>query len=114
MLLCATVYAQDVVATPGSTFVLDLGTFTGIVAVVSALVTQIAKVLPVISANNLLKIVVSAVTGIVVCLLCWVLNATPLLVDLAWWQSILYGLAAGLAGCGFYDIIKALGGVIKK
>ena len=108
------VMAQEVATNPETSFVLDLGTFTGIVAVVSTLVTQIVKVVPAISDNKLIKILVSSGTGMLVCLLCWVLKATPLLTDLVWWQALLYGLAAGLSGCGFYDIVKAIGGAFKK
>jgi len=27
---------------------------------------------------------------------------------------LIYGLAAGLSGCGFYDVIKAIGALFKK
>lgn len=108
-LVTGNIYAQEVVTDPVTSVVLDLGTFTGIVAVVSTLVTQITKVIPVISENRLLKILVSVGTGIVVCMLCWILKVTPLLDDLIWWQTLLYGLAVGLSGCGFYDIVKAIG-----
>ena len=114
VLPCAgSVFAQEV-TTPETSFALDLGTFTGIVAVVSALVTQITKVVPAISDSKLFKILVSSGTGIVVCMSCWVLKATPLLNDLPWWQGLLYGLAAGLSGCGFYDVIKASGSLFGK
>lgn len=98
------IYAQEVVTDPVASIVIDLGTFTGIVAVVSTLVTQITKVVPAISDSKLIKILISVGTGIVVCIACWLLKATPLLNDLVWWQSLLYGLAVGLSGCGFYDL----------
>lgn len=108
-LVTGNIYAQEVVTDPVASIVIDLGTFTGIVAVVSTLVTQITKVVPAISDSNLIKILISVGTGIVVCMVCWMLKATPLLNDLLWWQTLLYGLAAGLSGCGFYDIVKAIG-----
>lgn len=40
-LVTGNIYAQEVVTDPETSFVIDLGTFTGIVAVVSTLVTQI-------------------------------------------------------------------------
>ena len=111
-LVTGNIYAQEVVTAPVASIVIDLGTFTGIVAVVSTLVTQIAKVVPAISDSKLIKILISV--GIVVCMICWLLKATPLLNDLVWWQSLLYGLAVGLSGCGFYDIVKAIGGLFGK
>lgn len=113
-LISGNIYAQEVVTDPSTSFVIDLGTFTGIVAVVSTLVTQITKVVPAISDSKLIKILISVVTGIAVCMACWLLKATPLLNDLVWWQSLLYGLAVGLSGCGFYDIVKAIGGLFGK
>lgn len=113
-LVTGNIYAQEVVTDPVTSVVLDLGTFTGIVAVVSTVVTQITKVIPAISENRLLKILVSVGTGIVVCMLCWILKVTPLLDDLIWWQTLLYGLAVGLSGCGFYDIVKAIGSLFGK
>ena len=113
-LLSGNISAQEVVTDPSTSFVIDLGTFTGIVAVVSTLVTQITKVVPAISESKLIKILISVGTGIVVCMVCWLLKATPLLNDLVWWQSLLYGLAVGLSGCGFYDIIKVIGSLFGK
>lgn len=113
-LISGNIYAQEVVTDPSTSFVIDLGTFTGIVAVVSTLVTQITKVVPAISESKLIKILISVGTGIAVCMVCWLLKATPLLNDLVWWQSLLYGLAVGLSGCGFYDIIKAIGSLFGK
>lgn len=86
-LVTGNIYAQEVVTDPETSFVIDLGTFTGIVAVVSTLVTQITKVVPAISDSKLIKILISVGTGIVVCMICWLLKATPLLNDLVWWQS---------------------------
>jgi hypothetical protein len=62
MLISAvTVFAQGAVTSEPSTagFVIDLGTFTGIVALISAIVTQILKVIPAISGSKLAKIGVS-------------------------------------------------------
>lgn len=95
-------------------YVIDLGTFAGIVALISALVTQLFKVIPSIdSSNKLIKIALSVGVGIIVCMIAWALQiSTPLLL-LSWWQALLYGVAAGLSGCGFYDVIKAIAELIK-
>ena len=109
-------FAQTVLpaAEPETSFLIDLGSFTGIVALVSTLVTQILKVVPAISASKLAKIGISCGVGMVVCIIAWLLQLTPLLTGYAWWQVLVYGLAAGLSGCGFYDVIKAIGALFKK
>lgn len=98
----------------GAGFVIDLTTFTGIVALISAIVTQLLKLIPAIQGSKLAKIGISAGVGILVCFAAWGLNISPLLVDSAWWQVLLYGLAAGLSGCGFYDVVKAIADLFKK
>lgn len=91
-----------------SEIVIDVGTFTGIVTLVSMVVTQILKVIPAINDSKIAKVGISAAVGILVCIICWLLKVSPLLFDLSWWQALLYGLAAGLSGAGFYDIIQAI------
>lgn len=95
-------------------FVVDLTTFTGIVALISAIVTQLLKLIPSIQGSKLAKIGISAGVGIIVCFAAWGLKISPLLTDSIWWQVLLYGLAAGLSGCGFYDVIKAVADLFKK
>lgn len=117
MLISAvTVFAQGAVTSEPSTstgFVIELGTFTGIVAFISAIVTQILKVIPAISGSKLAKIGVSVAVGMVVCVLAWALQLTPLLEGYDWWGTLIYGLAAGLSGCGFYDVVKAIAALFK-
>lgn len=117
MLISAvTVFAQGAVTSEPSTstgFVIELGTFTGIVAFISAIVTQILKVIPAISGSKLAKIGVSVAVGMVVCVLAWALQLTPLLEGYQWWGTLIYGLAAGLSGCGFYDVVKAIADLFK-
>lgn len=98
----------------GTEVLIDLGTFTGIVAVISAIVTQIFKVIPSISENRLAKIGLSCAVGMVLCLVAWALQLTPLLAGYEWWGSLIYGVAAGLSGCGFYDVVKAIAELFKK
>jgi hypothetical protein len=43
----------------------------------------------------------------------WALQLTPLLDGYVWWQVLIYGVAAGLSGCGFYDVVKAIGALFK-
>lgn len=104
--------ATDAPSESGQTLV-DVGTFTGLVALTSMIVTQVMKVIPAIDGNRLAKIGISVLVGIVACIVMWVLQASPLLDGLVWWQALLYGLAAGLSGCGFYDVIKAIAGLFR-
>lgn len=111
--LCSVMmFATDGTASDG--IVIDLGTFAGITAVVSALVTQILKVIPAVAGNKLAKIGLSAGVGIAVCMAAWLLHVSAPLDGLSWWQALLYGLASGLSGCGFYDLVKAVAGLFKK
>ena len=98
-------YAQGIVTDPTASFMIDLGTFTGIVALTSSLVTQIAKRIPAISLHKLAKIGVSVAVGVIVCMVSWALQLTPLLDGYVWWQVLIYGVAVGLSGCGFYDVV---------
>ena len=111
--LCSVMmFATDGTASDG--IVIDLGTFAGITAVVSALVTQILKLIPAVAGNKLAKIGMSAGVGIAVCMAAWLLHVSAPLDGLSWWQALLYGLASGLSGCGFYDLVKAVAGLFKK
>lgn len=97
-----------------SGIVIDLGTFAGITALVSALVTQILKLIPKVKENKLAKIGISAGVGLVVCVVAWLLQIAAPLEGLPWWQVLLYGLASGLSGCGFYDLVKAVAALFMK
>ena len=111
--LCSVMmFATDGTASDG--IVIDLGTFAGITAVVSAMVTQILKLIPTVAGNKLAKIGLSAGVGIAVCMAAWLLHVSAPLDGLSWWQALLYGLASGLSGCGFYDLVKAVAGLFKK
>lgn len=115
MLVCVmSLSAQEAVASEAGGVVIDLTTFGGITALVSALVTQILKAVPSINGSKLAKIGISAGVGIVVCILGWILKLSDPLAGLVWWQVLIYGLAAGLSGCGFYDLVKAVAGLFKK
>lgn len=106
--------AEDIGIAPASEVVIDVGSFTGIVALISMIATQILKVIPAIKENKLAKIGISVAVGIIVCMVCWVLQVSPILISMKWWVALLCGLAAGLSACGFYDIIKAIYNMIIK
>lgn len=111
--VAAMTFAATDTPSEASQMLVDVGTFTGLVALTSMIVTQVMKVIPAIDGNRLAKIGISALAGIAVCMAVWALQASPLLDGLVWWQALLYGLAAGLSGCGFYDVIKAIAGLFR-
>lgn len=113
MLFVCGVFAQTEVSNEGTLIILDLSTFTGIVAVISSVVTQIFKLIPAIDGSKIAKIGISVAVGIVVCMLAWVLKISEPLAGLIWWQTLIYGLAAGLSGCGFYDLVKVVWELFK-
>ena len=103
-----TIAPVDNIDTPSIVF--DLSTFTGIVAAISLIVTQVAKVIPVIGVNRVLKIASSLVVGVIVSLLSHWFGVASFLIELPIWQVVTQGLFAGLMACGIYDIIKPLFG----
>ena len=108
MLFVCGVFAQTEVSNEGTQIILDLSTFGGIVAVISSVVTQIFKLIPAIDGSKIAKIGISVAVGIAVCMLAWVLKISEPLAGLIWWQTLIYGVAAGLSGCGFYDLVKVV------
>ena len=113
LLFVCGVFAQTEVSNEGTQIILDLSTFTGIVAVISSVVTQIFKLIPAIDGSKIAKIGISVAVGIVVCMLAWVLKISEPLAGLIWWQTLIYGVAAGLSGCGFYDLVKVVWELFK-
>lgn len=88
--------------------VVDFATFTGIVSLVSLLVTQLGKIIPGINTTKWVKPLISVGVGILSCLLGWVLQLTPLLEGLTWYMVMLYGLFTGLSASGLYSILKPI------
>lgn len=113
MLFECGVFAQTEVSNEGTQIILDLSTFGGIVAVISSVVTQILKLIPAIDGSKIAKIGISVGVGIIVCMLAWVLKISEPLAGLIWWQTLVYGVAAGLSGCGFYDLVKVVWELFK-
>lgn len=113
MIFVGGAFAQTEVSNEGTQIILDLSTFTGIVAVISSVVTQIFKLIPAIDGSKIAKIGISVAVGIVVCMLAWVLKISEPLAGLIWWQTLVYGVAAGLSGCGFYDLVKVVWELFK-
>lgn len=113
LLFVCGVFAQTEVSNEGTQIILDLSTFGGIVGLISSAVTQIFKAFPAIDGSKIAKIGISVAVGIAVCMLAWVLKISEPLAGLIWWQTLIYGVAAGLSGCGFYDLVKVVWELFK-
>ena len=94
------------VVEPG--LVTDFASFTGIMTLISLVVTQLSKLIPSIEEKKWAKPLVSIVVGILSCLFGWILQISPVLEGLIWYMVILYGVFAGLSACGLYSILKPL------
>lgn len=88
--------------------VTDFASFTGIMTLISLVVTQLSKLIPSIEERKWAKPLVSIVVGILSCLFGWILQISPVLEGLIWYMVILYGVFAGLSACGLYSILKPL------
>lgn len=97
---------NEEVVEPG--LVTDFASFTGIMALISLVVTQLSKLIPSIKEKKWAKPLVSIAVGILSCLFGWVLQISPVLEGLIWYMVILYGVFAGLSACGLYSILKPL------
>lgn len=97
---------SEEVVEPG--LVTDFASFTGIMALISLVVTQLSKLIPGINEKKWVKPLVSIAVGILSCLFGWILQISPVLEGLIWYMVILYGVFAGLSACGLYSILKPL------
>lgn len=97
---------SEEVVEPG--LVTDFASFTGIMALISLVVTQLSKLVPSIKEKKWAKPLVSIAVGILSCLFGWILQISPVLEGLIWYMVILYGVFAGLSACGLYSILKPL------
>ena len=82
-------------------------------AVVTAIVTQFAKLIPYINEHKWAKVLASVVIGTGATMACWGLQVSDYLSGLVWWQALIAGVAVGLSSSGFYDVIKALWSIFK-
>lgn len=101
-----TIGLSEEVVEPG--LVTDFASFTGIMALISLVVTQLSKLIPSIKEKKWAKPLVSIAVGILSCLFGWILQISPVLEGLIWYMVILYGVFAGLSACGLYSILKPL------
>ena len=112
MLVPFALMAQE--ATPeGGELVVNVNTFTGMMALVTVVVTWIATRVPYIATHKWAKVLTSLGVGIASTMACWGLQVSDYLAGLVWWQALIAGVAVGLSSCGFYDVIKALWSIFK-
>lgn len=112
LLVSCALMAQETTPAEAGTMI-DVTTFGGMMAVVTAIVTQFAKLIPFISEHKWAKVLTSLGVGIAATMACWGLQVSDYLAGLVWWQALIAGAAVGLSSCGFYDVIKALWSIFK-
>ena len=100
-------FAQDVTPVTDSSVLIDFGTFTGLAGIVSTIVTQLVKKIVGLQ-KPIAKIAASAIIGVIAAFVGFFFSLSPFLLDAPVWQIVIYGIGAGLAGSGFYDIVKAI------
>ena len=93
--------------------VIDVTTFTGMMAIVTAIVTQLCKVVPAIAGHKWAKVLTSLGVGVAATMACWALHVSDYLEGLVWWQAAVAGVAVGLSAAGFYDVVRALWSIFK-
>lgn len=112
-LLSVCAMAQETLPEETAGVVIDVTTFGGMMAVVTAIVTEFAKLIPYINEHKWAKVLTSLGVGIAATIACWGLQVSDYLTGLIWWQALIAGVAVALASCGFYDVIKALWSIFK-
>ena len=112
LLVSCALMAQEVTPSEAGTMI-DVTTFGGMMALVTMVVTQFAKLIPFINEHKWAKVLTSLGVGIAATMACWGLQVSDYLAGLVWWQALIAGAAVGLSSCGFYDVIKALWSIFK-
>lgn len=107
-LLSVCAMAQETLPEETAGVVIDVTTFGGMMAVVTAIVTEFAKLIPFINEHKWAKVLTSLGVGIAATMACWGLQVSDYLAGLIWWQALIAGVAVGLSSCGFYDLVKSV------
>lgn len=113
LLVSCALMAQEVLPKETAETVIDVTTFGGMMAVVTAIVTQFAKLIPYINEHKWAKVLTSLGVGIAATMACWGLQVSDYLTGLIWWQALIAGAAVGMSSAGFFDVIKALWSIFK-
>ena len=112
LLVSCALMAQETTPAEAGTMI-DVTTFGGMMALVTMVVTQFAKLIPFINEHKWAKVLTSLGVGIAATMACWGLQVSDYLMGLVWWQALISGAAVGLSSCGFFDVIKALWSIFK-
>ena len=112
-LLSVCAMAQETLPEETAGVVIDVTTFGGMMMLVTAIVTEFAKLIPFINEHKWAKVLSAVVIGVAATMACWGLQVSDYLAGLVWWQALIAGVAVGLSSCGFYDVIKALWSIFK-
>ena len=112
MLVPFALMAQE--ATPeGGELVVNVNTFTGMMALVTVVVTWIATRVPYIATHKWAKMLAAVGVGLALTMACWALQVSDYLLGLTWWQALVAGAAVGLSAAGFYDVVRAVWSVFN-
>lgn len=112
-LLSVCAMAQETLPEETAGVVIDVTTFGGMMAVVTAIVTEFAKLIPFINEHKWAKVLTSLGVGIAATMACWGLQVSDYLAGLIWWQALVAGVAVGISAAGFFDLVKAIWSVFK-
>ena len=112
LLVSCALMAQEVTTSEAGTMI-DVTTFGGMMALVTMVVTQFAKLIPFIEEHKWAKVLTSLGVGIAATMACWGLQVSDYLAGLVWWQALVAGVAVGLSSCGFFDLVKAVWSIFK-
>ena len=111
-LLSVCAMAQEVAPSAGDVTV-NVNSFTGMMALVTVIVTAFATRIDFISKHKWAKVLSAVVIGVAATMACWGLQVSDYLAGLIWWQALVAGVAVGISAAGFYDIVKAIWSVFK-
>ena len=107
LLVSCALMAQEVTPSEAGTMI-DVTTFGGMMALVTMVVTQFAKLIPFINEHKWAKVLTSLGVGIAATMACWGLQVSDYLAGLVWWQALIAGVAVGMSSAGFYDLVKCI------
>lgn len=112
LLTCGALMAQETTPAEAGTMI-DVTTFGGMMALVTMVVTQFAKLIPYINEHKWAKVLTSLGVGVAATMACWVLQVSDYLAGLVWWQALISGAAVGMSSAGFYDLVKCIWQIFK-
>lgn len=95
------IYAENEVPKTGTDYEAAFATFAS-VAALTGVITEVIKKLFKEDIPNWAKILISWVTGIILGFFAWGFDL-GMFAGLEWWQTLLWGLGAGLASNGIWD-----------